>query len=39
MKRQAIQKACFQDYAEPNETEKPIWENNDDIIRKLYGLL
>jgi site-specific recombinase XerD len=39
MKRQAIQKACHQDHAEPIEDEKPIWENNDDIIRKLYGLM
>jgi site-specific recombinase XerD len=39
MKRQAIQKACPQNHAEPTEPEKPIWENNEDYIRKLYGLL
>ena len=38
MKRLAIQKACPTDYAGFAEPEKPIWENSDDLIRKLYGL-
>jgi len=38
MKRLAIQKACMQNGTGLNESEKPIWDNNDDIIRKLYGL-
>lgn len=36
MKRNAIQKACPTD---ETTFEKPIWENDDDMIRKLYGLV
>lgn len=37
MKRKAIQKACPLNN-EPINNETPIWENNDDMLRKLYGL-
>ena len=38
MKRQAIQKACPQSGEKTADSEKPIWENNEDFIRRLYGL-
>ena len=38
MKRQAIRKACSQDLADSTETETPLWENDEAMIRRLYGL-
>jgi site-specific recombinase XerD len=38
MKRQAIQKACPENSDNAADSETPIWENNDAMIRKLYGL-
>jgi site-specific recombinase XerD len=36
MKRKAIQKACNE--LGGTHDEKPLWENNDEMIRRLYGL-
>jgi integrase/recombinase XerD len=38
MKRKAIQKATGQSNPLNSEKELPIWRNDDDLIRKLYGL-
>ena len=37
MKRAAIQKACPQSISAPSAI--PLWENDEEMIRKLYGLL
>ena len=37
MKRNAIQKACAN--GNVNLEEQPIWHNDEETIRKLYGLL
>ena len=36
MKRQAIQKIT--DKCEANATIEPIWENDEQVIKRLYGL-
>ena len=38
MKRLAIQKACPQISESEVDADTPIWDNNDDVIRRLYGL-